>query len=68
MEHFRVVVELGKKRSESRVLYVRADNIIDAMTVGRKLRGGNPITAHPISYKDYMSGVSKKYDNPPQRG
>jgi|TARA_Y100000034_G_C6608189_1_gene264795 hypothetical protein len=64
MEHFRVVVELGKKRSQSRVLYVRADNIIDAMIVGKKVRGGKPISVSPITYKEYMRGVHAKYDEP----
>ncbi|MBC8436841.1 hypothetical protein H8D85_00805 [bacterium] len=63
MEHFRVVVEHGKKKSQSRVMYVRADDIIAAMTIGKKVKGGNPVNISPITYKEYMQGVSSKYDN-----
>lgn len=62
--HFKVQLELGKKGSIGRTLYVRADNIMDAMTIGKKIRGGKTKSIIPISYKEYMKGVDKKYEKP----
>ena len=36
--HFKVQMEIGKKGSVGRTLYVRAENIIDAMVIGKKIR------------------------------
>ena len=62
--HFRLVISIGKKGSQSRVLHVRAQDIIDAMTIGKKIRGGSIKTVEIISYKEYMKGVHKKYEPP----
>jgi len=63
--HFRVSLTLGKKGSQSRVLHVRANDIIDAMVIGKKIRGGRINTIEAISYEAYMKGVHAKYDPPP---
>ena len=58
-------MEIGKKGSVGRTLYVRAENIIDAMVIGKKIRYGKTKSITPISYKEYMKGVDKKYQKPP---
>ena len=63
--HFRLSLTLGKKGSQSRVLHVRANDIMDAMTIGKKIRGGRIKTVETISYEDYMKGVHAKYEKPP---
>ncbi len=62
MKHFKIVLETGKKKSSSRVMYVKAGDIIDALTISKKIRGGNLTSISPITYKEYMAGVDKKYD------
>ncbi len=63
MEHFRVTLETGKHSSTSRVLYVRAENIMDAYIVGNKVRYGKLKKVTPITYEEYMKGVDKKYSS-----
>jgi len=63
MKHFKIVLETGKKKSSSRVMYVKALDIIDALTISKKIRGGHLTSIIPITYKQYMSGVDKKYDS-----
>ena len=65
--HFRVSLTLGKKGSQTRVLHVRANDIMDAMTIGKKIRGGRINTVETISYEDYMKGVHAKYSPPAWR-
>tara|TARA_Y100000310_G_scaffold255532_1_gene263001 strand:- start:37 stop:246 length:210 start_codon:yes stop_codon:yes gene_type:complete len=62
--HFRVSLTVGKKGSQSRVLHVRANDIMDAMTIGKKIRGGRINHIESISYEDYMKGVHAKYEPP----
>ena len=62
--HFRVSLTVGKKGSQSRVLHVRANDIMDAMTIGKKIRGGRINLIESISYEDYMKGVHAKYELP----
>jgi len=62
MQHFRISLETGKKLSESRILYVRGNDIIDALNISKKIRDSHLSTIIPVSYEDYMKGVSKKYD------
>ncbi len=62
--HFRVTLSVGKKGSQSRVLHVRANDILDAMTIGKKIRGGRLSTIETITYKEYMKGVHAKYEQP----
>ena len=63
MEHFKIVLETGKKRSSGRILYVRAGDIMDALTISKKIRGANLVQILPINYEEYMKGVDKKYDS-----
>ena len=63
MNHFKIQLETGKKKSSGRTLYVRANDIMDALTISKKIRGANMISINPITYKEYMSGVDKKYDH-----
>lgn len=62
MNHFKISLETGKKLSESRILYVRTESIIDALNISKKIRDSHLQEIKPISYEDYMKGVSKKYD------
>jgi hypothetical protein len=62
MAHFKVNLSIGKKGSISRVLHVRAEDAIGAMDIGRKIRYGKVLKVEPITYKEYMIGVHKKYD------
>ena len=62
MMHFKIILETGKKRSSGRTLYVRAEDITDALTISRKVIGSNLISIDTIDYKTYMRGVYKKYD------
>ena len=64
MEHYKVVIEYGKKKSLSRVMFVRAHDIVEAMGIGYKVKGGKPISVKPVTFKEYMKGVDKKYDEP----
>ena len=63
MKHFKIVLETGKKKSSSRVMYVKASDIIDALTISKKVRGGRLTSINPITYAEYMTGVDKKYDH-----
>ena len=65
MAHFKVELSVGKKGSISRVLHVRAEDIIGAMDIGRKVRYSKIMKVEPITYKEYMIGVHKKYDPKP---
>lgn len=65
MAHFKIELSIGKKRSSSRVLHVRADDIIGAMDIGRKVRYSSIVRVDPISYKEYMQGVHSKYEPKP---
>ena len=60
---FKIKLETGKKGSESRNLFVRADSIIGAMDISNKVRGSKLKEITPITYEEYMAGVRKKYDN-----
>lgn len=62
MNHFKISLETGKNLSESRILFVRANDIIDALNISKKIRDSHLSYLIPISYEDYMKGVSKKYD------
>ena len=62
MQHFKISLETGKNLSESRVLFVRTDDIIGALNISKKIRDSHLSNIIPVSYEDYMKGVSKKYD------
>lgn len=64
MQHFRVSLEIGKKKNNSRTLYVRAKTIADAYVIGNKVRYARIVNVQTISFEDYMLGVDKKYKKP----
>ncbi len=65
--HFKVTLETGKKRSENRILFVKAgqgdeaNGILHAYTIGKKIRDSRIVAVIPVSYEAYMKGVDKKY-------
>ena len=65
MAHFKIELSVGKKGSNSRVLHVRAEDIIGAMDIGRKVRYSKIMKVEPITYKEYMKGVHSKYEPKP---
>lgn len=67
MGHFKINLETGKKGSCSRILYVRAVDIIHALGISKKIRYSKLRSIVPISYEEYMKGVDKKYAPPPWR-
>ena len=67
MNHFRIYLETGKKRSNGREMFVRASDILGAMDISKKIRGSTLKSIEPISFEAYMKGVAKKYDKPRQR-
>lgn len=62
MEHFKILLETGKKRSEERILFVQTPDIIGAMDISRKIRDASMKSITPISEEAYYKGVDKKYD------
>jgi|GEM_PF-2555064 len=61
MDYFKIILETGKKKSTSRIMYIRAVNAVDAMLISNKVRGARLVSIHSITYEDYMKGVDKKY-------
>lgn len=64
MNHFRIYLETGKKRSNGREMFVRAPDILAAMDISKKVRGSTLKSIIPITFDEYMKGVDKKYDRP----
>jgi len=64
MNHYKIVLETGKKRSNSRILYVRSKDIVGALNISKKIRDSSLISIDPITYQVYMKGVDKKYKSP----
>lgn len=67
MNHFRIYLETGKKRSNEREMFVRAPDILAAMDISKKIRGSTLKSIIPITFDQYMTGVDKKYDQPKKR-
>lgn len=67
MQHFKIVLETGKKRSSGRTMYVRAEDIMDALTISKKIRNSSLASISPITFEHYMEGVDKKYDARPAK-
>jgi len=61
MKYYKISLEVGKKGSLSRVMFVKRENIIDALDVSKKIRGGQLKSINTISEKEYFAGVDKKY-------
>lgn len=64
MNHFKISIETGKKLSIGRIIYVRSPDIIAALDISKKFRGASLKSIVPITFEEYMNGVSKKYDRP----
>jgi hypothetical protein len=62
MKHFKILLEIDNG-STCRKVYVKRENIIDAMDVAKKIRSSRLLSIVPISYDQYMEGVSLKYSN-----
>ncbi len=67
MNHFRIYLETGKKRSNGREMHVKAPDIIAAMDISKKIRGSTLKSIVPETYEEYMKGVDKKYDRRPKQ-
>ena len=61
MKYYKISLEIGKKRSLSRVIFVKRESIVDALDVSKKIRGGQLKSINTISEKEYFAGVDKKY-------
>jgi|APSaa5957512535_1039671.scaffolds.fasta_scaffold32217_4 hypothetical protein len=64
MNHYKIILETGKKRSDSRILYVRSQDIVGALNISKKIRDSSLIRIDPITYQAYMKGVDRKYESP----
>jgi len=68
MNYFRISLEVGKKHSVSKTIYVRGEQITDAYTISKKIRGGNLKAINTITQDEYLKGVDQKYDAEPNNG
>jgi hypothetical protein len=60
MKHFKILLEIDNG-STCREIYVKRVNIIEAYDVSKKIRSSRLLSIVPITYEDYMKGVSLKY-------
>ena len=59
--HFKATLEVTQRRSwQERLLFIRAEDIIAAMDITKKIRGAKLKRLEPISFKAYMAGVAAK--------
>lgn len=68
MNYYKISLEVGKKKSLSRVIFVKRENITDALDVSKKIRGGKLTSITTISQREYFEGVDKKYNADPREG
>lgn len=61
MKHYKILLEIDN--SMDRNVYVKRANIIEAMDVSKKIRSTRLLSIVPITYEEYMRGVSQKYTN-----
>ena len=59
MKHFKILLEIDN--GICREVYVKRVNIIEAFDVSKKIRSSRLLSIIPITYEDYMKGVSLKY-------
>lgn len=62
MKHFKILLEIDNG-SSCRKLYVKRLDIIEALEVANKIRSSKLLSIVPISYVEYMKGVSLKYSS-----
>jgi len=60
MKHFKIVLEIDNG-SQCRKVYVKREDIIEAYDVAKKIRSSRMLSIIPITYDQYMEGVSLKY-------
>ena len=60
MKHFKIILETD---DNCRTIFVKRMDIIEAYDVSKKIRSKRLLSIVPISYEDYMQGVSLKYSN-----
>jgi len=63
MPYYKILLETGKKRSSERKLFVTDPTILGALDISKKVKNSTMKNITPISRKEYMTGVGKKYDN-----
>ena len=62
MKHFKILLEIDNG-SRCRKVYVKREDIIEAMEVAKKIKSARLLSIVPISYDQYMEGVSLKYSH-----
>ena len=60
MKHFKIVLEIDNG-SQCRKVYVKREDIIEAYDIAKKIRSSRMLSIIPITYDQYMEGVSLKY-------
>lgn len=59
MKHFKILLEIDD--GTCRKVFVKRKDIIEAMDVAKKIRSNRILSIIPITYDQYMEGVSLKY-------
>jgi len=59
MKHFKILLEIDD--GTCRKVFVKREDIIEAMDVAKKIRSNRILSIIPITYDQYMEGVSLKY-------
>lgn len=60
MKHFKIILETD---GNCKTVFVKRMDIIEAYDVSKKIRSKRLLSIVPVSYNDYMEGVSRKYSN-----
>ncbi len=55
-----------KTTNDERIMFIQANDIVQAMGITKKIRYSKFKLIEPISRSEYMDGVDKKYTNIPQ--
>jgi len=65
--YFKASLEIvTKKATDERIMFIQAKDIVGAMDITKKIRYSKFKLIEPISHKDYMAGVDRKYTEVPQ--
>lgn len=60
MKNYKANVSVKKgKKEEERVLYIRSNDIIDALKVTRKVKATKVYYITPITHEQYTKGVAR---------
>jgi hypothetical protein len=68
MNYYKISLEVGKKKSLSRVIFVKRATITEALDVSKKIYEGKLTAITTISQKEYFEGLDKKYNADPRDG